>query len=132
MKLNLSNLALMRYLGIMAVAIFIFSACTNDQADEPNAVECNLSDVSFKTDVMPIIERSCSYQSSCHAAGASNGDFISYETLQEDLDNGKFANRVLVGKDMPPQYAPEDRPKSLDASEIVIIQCWADGGYQNN
>jgi len=132
MKLNLSNLTLMRYLGIMAIATFIFSACTNDQADEPNAVECNLSDVSFKTDVMPIIERSCSYQSSCHSSGASNGDFSAYETLQEDLDNGKFANRVLQKKDMPPQYAPEGSPKSLNAAEIVIIQCWADGGYQNN
>lgn len=132
MKLNLSNLTLMRYLGIMAIVAFIFSACTNDQADEPNAVECNLTDVSFKTDVIPVIERSCSYRSSCHGSGATNGDFTSYETLQEDLDNGKFANRVLQKKDMPPQYASEDRPKSLNDAEINIIQCWADGGYQNN
>lgn len=132
MKLNLSNLTMMRYLGSIVLATFIFTACTNDQADEPNAVECNLPDVSFKTDVMPVIERSCSYQSSCHASGAANGDFTTFETLQEDLDNEKFANRVLVSKDMPPQYAPEGHPKSLDDAEIMIIQCWADGGYQNN
>jgi len=89
MKLNLSNLTMMRYLGSIV-------------------------------------------QSSCHASGAANGDFTTFETLQEDLDNEKFANRVLVSKDMPPQYAPEGHPKSLDDAEIMIIQCWADGGYQNN
>ncbi len=122
----------MRYFSFVVLLSTLLFACTNDSADEPNAVECGLTDVSFKTDVMPIIERSCSYQSSCHAGGASNGDFTTFETLKVDLDNEKFATRVLQKKDMPPSYAPEDRPRSLEDAEINIIQCWADGGYQNN
>ena len=132
MKINLSKVNSMRYISFVVLLSTVFFACTNDSADEPNATECSLTDVSFRTDVMPIIERSCSYRSSCHGSGASNGDFTSYETLQEDLDNGKFANRALEKKDMPPQYAPEDRPRSLEDAELNIIQCWADGGFQNN
>jgi len=123
---------MIRYFSVVLLLSTIFIACTNDAADEPTAVGCDLQDVSFKTDVLPVIERSCSYQSSCHASGAGNGDFTTYETLKDDLDNGKFATRVLQKKDMPPSYSPDDRPKTLDDAEISIIQCWADGGYQNN
>jgi len=123
---------MIRYFSVVLLLSTIFIACTNDSTVEPNAAECNLSNISFQTDVMPIIERSCSYESRCHASGAGNGDFTSYETLQEDLDNGKFAERVLLKLDMPPTYASENRPTMLDSTEVDIIQCWADGGYLNN
>jgi len=123
---------MIRCFTVVLLLSTIFIACTNDSADQPNSTECSLTDVSFKTDVMPVIERSCAYVSSCHGSGASLGDFTAYETLKEDLDNGKFAFRVLQKRDMPPTYAPEERPKSLDDAEINIIQCWADGGYLNN
>jgi len=123
---------MIRCFSVVLLLSTLLIACTNDSAEEPNVSECDLSEVSFKTDVLPIIERSCSYASNCHATAAGNGDFTAYETLQEDLDNGKFADRVLLKKNMPPTYADEDRPKTLDDAEISIIQCWADGGYLNN
>jgi len=132
MKVKLSKVTMLRLAGILCLASIVFTACTNDETDPADQVECDIPDVSFNTDVNPIIERSCAYVATCHGSGSSLGDFTTFETLQEDLDNGKFAERALSKRDMPPQYAPEDRPKMLENAEIAIIQCWADGGYQNN
>jgi len=114
---------------------FIFSfcaivySCTKDQANPIDTSSCNTEDVSFATDIFPIIETKCSSDQACHIAGAAVGDFTSYNAMLEDLDNGKIELRALVSKNMPPDWS-EIEP--LDECEVLLLQTWINNDYPEN
>jgi len=120
------------FIFCLSLAGILFASCANDQTDDPNAGDCNLpAEVSFAIDIQPIIAESCAY-AGCHAAGFGSGDFTSYETLLPSLEAERIQLRSLEAKDMPPTYAPDDKPKELTNCQLAFLQSWVDAGYPNN
>jgi hypothetical protein len=118
--------------------ILFLVRCTADELPEPSKGDCDGNlEVSFATDIRPIIDNSCAY-SGCHqGGGGAPGDYSSYGGLKGVLDSGTFQQRVfdlrgdeVVG--MPPNYAPNGRPTDLTSEEINLLQCWVENGYPEN
>jgi len=111
--------------------IEMVSSCTYDKSDEPQPEVCDSLNVSYSTDIMPIIMLNCAISFACHVKGGSApGDFMIYADLKAKADNGTLKNRVVVLKDMPPIYS--NGPTSLADSSIQKIDCWIkDGAPQN-
>jgi hypothetical protein len=101
-------------------------ACDYDQALEPTVGDnCENVIVSYENGVEELIERTCAYDG-CHVTGFSSGDYTSYESIIPFLED--IENRTLRVQDMPPDYSPDGKAKSLTADEIQLLSCWiADG-----
>lgn len=117
--------------------ILIFSAlsCTTDVLPEPEPTVCDGIMPSYEVDIRPILEASCSY-SGCHLGG-SNTTYADYGDLITSIESGVFRDRIITQRSdevigMPPNYAPDNRPKDLTADEILLIECWLDAGYPEN
>jgi len=111
----------MKKLSYTAGLLLLFSACYFDKEEElyPNDFGAiDTSNVTYSGKIAPIISSSCA-TSGCHP------DFASYSNLKVRVDNGNFANRVLVKKDMPPSGP-------LSANQLAQIQKWLNQGAPNN
>ena len=125
-SLHLSRFTLL--LASAAICLNILSACTNDVADP-----CMTT---YQSDVHALMLNSCAY-SGCHSGAtaspyvpASAKDYTTYEGLMETVQNGKFAERALELRTMPPAaFVPADKPKSLALDEIELLQCWLANGH---
>lgn len=121
----------------MRIVVILFlvgtlCACTNDQTSEPTVLDCeSIDEVSFKTDIQPIIETSCSYNSNCHGDGAFTVVLKSYDELKPYLESELLRNRVLVNKNMPPTYATEG-PTELTVTQLGLIDCWLKDEFPDN
>ena len=99
---------------------------------EPKEVACSGEILTYEADVRAIIDQSCAY-SGCHLGGAP-GRYNDYAGLRAALDNGEFRERVVTrGANptfgMPPNYAPDNRPKDLTPQQLEIITCWLEAGH---
>lgn len=101
-------------------------SCAKDKLPAENE-DCTI-EVTYQSDIKPIIDKSCAY-AGCHVVGFIKGNHTSYTSLKPQLDNGLFKKWVLDERQMPPQYAPADKPKSLTQEEINLINCWVKSGY---
>lgn len=112
------------YASFLLLCTLLLSSCYYDKEEElyPNA-PCDTSAVTFGGTIKPIIDQRCA-SAGCHAAGSSNGALSSYNEIRTYCANGKFQDRVLLRKDMP--------PSGLDACSLGKIQKWVDAGYPNN
>ncbi len=123
---------LLFFLSIMVLS----QSCTSDTLPEPAPAEdCDQVEVSYDLNIKALIDRSCSY-SGCHLDVAP-GRFNTYQGLLGDLQNGKFEQRVLTLRadpilGMPPNNAPEGRPKDLSQEELDLIRCWLEKGFPEN
>jgi hypothetical protein len=75
--------------------------------------------------VLGILNTNCTF-SGCHNTGSVNGDFTSYAGIKLKVDNGTFSNRVLVTKDMPPNYT--SGPSSLSDCDLIKLKKWINLG----
>lgn len=105
--------------------IFLSLACTRVIVDPPE--DCEVS-ITYTDEVKEIIDNSCAY-SGCHVDNVAPGDYSSYDGLKASIDNGKLQKRMLEIQNMPPEYAPDDKPKSLTAEQKEIITCWVQNEY---
>ncbi|MFK7807611.1 MAG: hypothetical protein AB8F74_07435 [Saprospiraceae bacterium] len=110
--------------------IILCSSCTNDQLPEPVEADCPTV-ITYDVEIKPIIDNSCAY-SGCHVSGFGSGDFTNYASLEGLLTAGTFENRVIIERNMPPSYAPDDKPKMLTDEELDLMKCWMEGGYPEN
>lgn len=101
-------------------------SCTRTELPFGNTENCD-PEINFTNDIQEIINTSCAY-SGCHLDSAP-GIYTSFDGLTGAIDNGEFFTRVLSIRDMPPSYAPDDRPQTLTAAEIELINCWAENDY---
>ena len=108
-----------RIFGIFGLFLFI-TACYNDKEELLYPNDFGLADTSsvatYTGFVKPLVAARCV---SCHA------DFGNYAGLKIVVDNGKFANRVLVKKDMP-SGGP------LSAEQLAKLDKWLKAGAPNN
>lgn len=115
----------------------MMQSCTNDELPEPSTPTCDTtSPTTYDGAIKAIIDNSCAYVG-CHVSGFSSGDYTSYDELKPFLDSGSFADRVITQREdansgMPPNYAPEDRPKDLTPEELELVECWIEGGFLEN
>lgn len=112
----------MKKLLFSAFLLTFFFACKEEN-------KCADS-VTYTNDIKPIVNATCAI-SGCHdgsAGSASPGDYRTFADIKTVVDNGKFKNRVLILKDMPPSYSTG--PKTLTDAQLDLIQCWADKGYK--
>ncbi len=71
----------------------------------------------YETDIKPLVLSKCA---SCHPSAGGPGDYSVSADVKAVVNNGKFENRVLIKKDMP--------PSGLSQSELDKIQRWMDQG----
>ncbi|MEQ8707255.1 MAG: hypothetical protein RIC19_25205 [Phaeodactylibacter sp.] len=122
-------------LAIMACcSVVLYSGCTSDKLPEPMiAGTCTDTIPAYDPQIRQIIEETCAY-SGCHLDGTAPGVYDSYQGLLPNIESGALRTRVLQLKDdpnqgMPPDYAPEGRPKDLTQEQLDLIECWLDSGY---
>ncbi len=110
---------------LMIISFMVFAtACNYDKLPTPNIDDsCNDVPPTYEGEVKAIINRSCAY-TGCHVAGFSFGDYSNFASLSTLIPRGRIEIRSTIIRDMPPTYAPADRPKSLTAQEINILKCW--------
>lgn len=114
-------------LSTLLLALLASSSCYYDKEEElyPNNGVCDTTSISYATNIEPIIDGKCA-TSGCHVGGGSgNGIFDSYNAVKAKVDNGSFANRVLVVKDMPPSGL-------LTECQLKWIELWIAAGAPNN
>lgn len=106
--------------------ISLLSACYYDKEDLLYGdLQCDTTNVSFSQEILPIIQNSCAI-TGCHVQGGSgNGIFENYIQIKSKVDNGSFAQRVLVQQDMPPSG-------SLSNCQIEHLMQWINDGALNN
>lgn len=109
------------------------SSCAYDYLDDD---ELDLSptvvpdQVSYLTDVDPILRRSCNF-AGCHVSPGSprRPAMDTYLELKEVVDNGRFQNAVFDRSPYP--MPPSSNPQLTDV-ELSILRNWIDEGAQNN
>lgn len=110
------------------------SSCSSDKLPEPMvAATCTDTIPAYDPQVRQIIEETCAY-SGCHLDGTAPGVYDSYAGLLPNIESGAFRTRVLQLRDdpnqgMPPDYAPEGRPRDLTQEQLDLIECWLDSGH---
>ena len=95
-----------------------------------------LRDVTFgvtEGSIKAIIDNSCAY-SGCHLDGSAPGVYTTYSGVASVVESGRFREKVVSLRDdpnlgMPPDFAPEGRPKDLTQFELELIQCWLENNY---
>jgi len=109
----------------VSVILFALSGCYYDKESELYPGSCATPNpVKFSEHVLPLLTAKCAV-SGCHVAGGSGpGEMDQYGIVKASVDNGKFANRVLTQKDMP--------PGGLPACDLALLDEWILGGALND
>lgn len=79
---------------------------------------------SFKTDVGPLIQVSCSTGAGCHASGSTNGPGA-LVTYSEISTAGTLCQASIMAGRMPLR-------SSLTGTQIQVFNCWISNGTPNN
>ena len=115
-------------LGLFA-AIVIFSSCYYDSEENIyGTTECQTSDVTYSSDILPLIDNNCFV---CHSAAANFGGITleGYDNLKTYVDNGLFLGAVRQDPGFSPM--PQSAPKLVECN-IKKIETWINGGALNN
>ena len=116
-------------LGLLFVIIFSLSSCYYDsEEDLYGSVICNTTNVSFASDVNPILVNHCV---SCHFKGSSIGGGINLDGYTAAVTYAK--NNSVVGSIKHEGYSamPKDQNK-LDDCKISKIEAWVKAGSPDN
>lgn len=108
---------------------FVIFSCESTN-EEDLFGDCNPSNVSFETDIQPILSASCT---GCHSEGSSQGAGIvltNYDGVKGQIDTDRFIESLnwVDGVTNMPLGASE----KIDACEIETIQQWIDEGIKDN
>lgn len=114
---------------ITSFFLLILFSCSRDMA-EPIDTNCSEA-ATYDDNIRRIIDTNCSY-AGCHdGSGAAPGNYTFYSGLEVTFKNSDaFVNRVVILKDMPPDYA--SGPTQLEPEEFERILCWIESGFPEN
>jgi hypothetical protein len=104
-------------------------ACYYDSEEELyGTAECNLSDITYTTAVLPIIDDNCY---GCHKASVNSGNINleGYTQLKKFVDNGQLLGSIKHESGF--SAMPKNIAKLLDC-EIAKIEAWVDAGALDN
>ena len=108
-------------------SLAILFSCSRDKLDESGEI-CT-DEITYQGDIKTIINTTCAY-SGCHYGSNAPGDYNTYRGMVPFLNESKFFRRVIERRDMPPNYSTG--PTFLNAEQINLISCWAQGDYLEN
>ncbi|MEQ9301183.1 MAG: hypothetical protein RIF33_21585 [Cyclobacteriaceae bacterium] len=121
---------------LLAAFTFAFGACTFDNEEEVFPLEegevgCVTTDMSYLTDVVPILDTNCYV---CHgdenfSTFGSNIHLEGYDNLMDWVDNGRFFGAINHDAGFSPM--PKNAGQ-LDQCDIDQIKSWIDAGALNN
>jgi len=115
------------FIMVSATLIFIQS-CYYDNEEDLFPQVCDTIDVSFETQVLPIIEFNCH---DCHGelTSVQRGifRFVSYDDIKAKADS--IVGAISWEKGILPM--PDNLPK-LDNCDISIIRSWVNAGAPDN
>jgi hypothetical protein len=118
-----------RALFFLAALALSWGGCYYDIEEELYpSVECQTDNLSFQSDIAPIIQRNCL---GCHSQAANQGNVVleGYNRLKTYVDNGKLQGVINHRAGFSPM--PKNQPKLLEC-EIAKIEQWiADGALDN-
>ena len=125
-----------RLLWITSCVWLWMSACTFDNEEETFPAEdgevgCQTANISYLTDVLPIIRANCYV---CHDDDNFNTlgsgiDLEGYDDLKIYVDNERFFGSINREQNFSPM--PRGAPK-LDQCDLDKIKSWIDAGALNN
>jgi hypothetical protein len=105
------------------------SACYYDSEEELYGTpECNLTDITYSTAVLPIIVDNCY---GCHKQSANSGNvnLEGHTQLKKYVDNGQLLGAIKHESGF--SAMPKNVAKLLDC-EIQKIEAWVDAGALDN
>lgn len=112
----------------------VLQGCRYDSVQEisDGKLNCNLDSITFSGTILPILELNCSnpLNGNCHEQGSSFGDYTAYEGFRPKVDNGGVTARVILNRDMPPDFT--DGPKGLPYCDMRALEEWIKAGAPNN
>ena len=117
-------------LGLMAGLLW---ACGDD--DSEDQLDCTQETVTYDTDILPIINRSCGTVG-CHNQDDPTDAPLDYRTYNGMLTplqggiNSRVAVRVLDQMTMPPDTVPDS--KKLSSADRELFRCWLENGFPEN
>jgi hypothetical protein len=111
-------------IALVTLLVFIIASCTKENAETKYSRPVAFCDtITYTKDIRPIILTNCAVPA-CHDTVANgHGDFRTFNGMKPFLSN--FDNRVLIVRDMP-------QGKTLQPSDISIIECWSKSGHPDN
>lgn len=117
------------YHGLFWV-ILLLNSCTLDELIRPSETSCDNIVTSYELNIRQIVDNTCAY-SGCHP------EYTDYQGILPVLEDGSFRTRVLklradANLGMPPDYAPDSRPKDLSQEQINLISCWLENDFPEN
>ena len=102
--------------NFLFLSLLICSSCTHIEE------VCEYHEISYYSEVKPIIETRCASSSGCHGYGSYYGNLNDYKVLDSLCKIGKFNKRVLVKKDMP--------PGGIQGCEFLTLKRWFEQGHK--
>lgn len=119
-----------RYLPALALPVFLLvDGCYYDVEEElyPDTI-CDTTGVTFSGTIQPLMQSYCAVPT-CHVTVGGNGmgDLSDHAGVMLKVDDGSFADRLFVQRDMPPAGNTQ-----LRACDLEKIQVWLNAGAPNN
>lgn len=121
----------MKYLFYIFIVglVVLFSSCYYDsEEDLYPSIDCDLSDISYTTSILPIIESKCY---ACHDQASNFGNITleGYSSLKTFADSGELIGAIKHESGYSPM--PKNLPQLLEC-EIEKIEAWVNDGALNN
>ena len=114
----------------VAIALLV-TGCSWDNVETlfPDFGYCDTLDVSFASEVVPILRNNCF---SCHS-NANSADFASGLSLEEYEDVSALSDRIVGAVKHNSGYIPMPQGnEQLDSCQIETIEAWVNQGSLNN
>jgi len=114
----------------LIIGTFLFSCTKKNEEDLLiTGSNCDISSVSFASEVVPLIELHC--QSGCHDATSQSAGIIleTYQQIKDLATTGSLFG--VINHDVGFTPMPLLSPK-LNECDIETIKVWVDEGLQNN
>lgn len=112
------------------IGLIFMNGCYYDNEEElyPSAGPCVTQNMSFKTDILPIIKNNCT---GCHNSIALQGGIAmeNYEQITPYIENGSFLGSIKHESGFSPM--PKNTAK-MSNCQISKIQQWILDGAQDN
>jgi len=131
----------MKYFGLISIIVFMFLvfSCETDKAVDPETLNkrldaCDTMNVSFSTDIAPIIENNCAF-TGCHGTPENSGFTMNnYSEISSKAQEPVFLAAI---KHEGPNPMPRKQPNKPEAnklpdSTILKLECWIEAGTPDN
>ena len=114
---------------LLMCCLVVLTACYYDsEEDLYPATDCNTANMSYQTDIAPILERNCY---SCHSAAANTANITleGHSNLVNHVNSGRLLGAIKHQSGFTPM--PQGAPQLIDC-DIAKIEQWVATGAQNN